>query len=119
MSRKCRRFSGSSIGCVVSQTCSRRYSEGRRFRCGVSSHLKRLPSEYLREHVWLTTQPMEEPEKRRHFRDIVEWIGPDRLLFATDYPHWDFDDPNAALPARLDENVERGLMFENARALYT
>jgi uncharacterized protein len=81
-------------------------------------HLRRLPSEYLRDHVWLTTQPMEEPEKRKHFRDVVEWIGPEKLLFATDYPHWDFDDPNAALPARLDDSVERGLMFENAHRLY-
>jgi hypothetical protein len=42
-------------------------------------HLKRPPSEYIREHVWLTTQPMEEPERRKHFTDMVEWIGIDRL----------------------------------------
>jgi len=24
-------------------------------------HLKRSPSEYIREQVWFTTQPMEEP----------------------------------------------------------
>ena len=50
------------------------------------------------DNVWLTTQPMEEPEPRAHLRDTIEWIGWDRLLFATDYPHWDFDDPAHALP---------------------
>ena len=62
-------------------------------------HLKRLPSEYVREKVWWTTQPMEEPERQRHVLDVIGWLGWDRLLFATDYPHWDFDDPAAVLPS--------------------
>ncbi len=66
-------------------------------------HLKRPPSEVIREHVWLTTQPMEEPDNRRHLMDTWDWIGHDRLIFATDYPHWDYDDPAEALPIRLDD----------------
>ena len=38
------------------------------------------------------------PERARHLLDVIEWIGPERLLIATDYPHWDFDDPSQALP---------------------
>ena len=62
--------------------------------------LDRLPSEIIREHVWLTTQPMEEPPRRQDFPALLEQIGmDDRLMFATDYPHWDFDAPDRALPS--------------------
>jgi predicted TIM-barrel fold metal-dependent hydrolase len=42
----------------------------------------------------------------------------DRLMFATDYPHWDFDAPDQALPVRLALDLERKIMADNARALY-
>ena len=29
---------------------------------------------------------MEDPEKRDHLFQLIEWIGWDKLLFATDYP---------------------------------
>ena len=50
--------------------------------------VKRPPSEYVREHVWFTTQPMEEPGSSTALLDLFDRIGWDRLLFATDYPHW-------------------------------
>ena len=31
-------------------------------------HLKRTPSEYVREHFWFTTQPIEEPDNAGHLR---------------------------------------------------
>ncbi|MDE2517106.1 MAG: amidohydrolase [Rhodospirillales bacterium] len=80
--------------------------------------LKRLPSEYIRDHVWWTTQPIEEPEPRRHLGEVFDWMGWDRVLFATDYPHWDFDDPAHALPMRMSEAQKRAIFLENARAVY-
>jgi predicted TIM-barrel fold metal-dependent hydrolase len=81
-------------------------------------HLKRPPSEYIREHVWLTTQPMEEPAQRTHALDTIDWIGWDRLLFATDYPHWDYDDPSQVLPPNLPEERRRAFFLDNARSVY-
>jgi predicted TIM-barrel fold metal-dependent hydrolase len=80
-------------------------------------HLKRLPSEYIRDQVWLTTQPLEEPPNREHLLDLIEWVGWDRLLFASDYPHWDFDDPSQALPL-VDVTRRRQVFHDNAFALY-
>jgi predicted TIM-barrel fold metal-dependent hydrolase len=80
--------------------------------------LKRLPSEYIREHIWVTTQPMEEPEKPRHLLDIFEWIGWDRVLYSSDYPHWDFDDPARCLPAGVTPEQRDKLFLTNALSLY-
>ncbi len=81
-------------------------------------HLKSAPSEYIRRNVWFTTQPIEEPEPREHLAETIEWIGWDRVLFATDYPHWDFDDPAQALPIRMTEAQRRAVFLENAKAVY-
>jgi uncharacterized protein len=81
-------------------------------------HVKRPPSEYIREHVWYTTQPVEEPERSADILDTIRWIGADRLMFSTDYPHWDYDDPNYAFKAPLDEATRKLIFRDNARAVY-
>jgi len=82
-------------------------------------HLDRSPSEYIREHVRVTTQPMEEPPEPRHLLQVIEQLGSDdMLMFATDYPHWDYDDPDRAFPVRLTPDAKRKIFSENARALY-
>src|ERR1700761_7113204 len=81
-------------------------------------YLKRAPSEYIRTNVWFTTQPIEEPEPRSHLAETIDWIGWDRVLFATDYPHWDFDDPAHALPIKMTDAQRRALFLENAQRVY-
>ena len=68
-------------------------------------HLKTAPSEYIREHFWVTTQPMEETEKPDHLIEVMNWIGLDRIMFASDYPHWDFDDPFVVAAAEPDRRA--------------
>ncbi len=82
-------------------------------------HLKRAPSEYVREHMRATTQPMEEPENPKHLLQVIEHLGSDdMLMFATDYPHWDYDAPDRAFPVRLPPDLKRKIFSENARTLY-
>ena len=80
--------------------------------------VKRPPSEYMRSNVWYATQPVEEPENPSELGAIIDWIGADRLLFATDYPHWDMDDPRYAFKTPLDKEVQRRIFSQNARELY-
>jgi hypothetical protein len=81
-------------------------------------HLTRLPSEQIRQHIWVSTQPMEEPERGAHLLDIMEWVGWDRILFASDYPHWDFDDARSAMPGVVPADKRAAIYGGNARALY-
>jgi predicted TIM-barrel fold metal-dependent hydrolase len=78
----------------------------------------RKPSEFIREHFHCSTQPVEEPENPEHLQQIIDMIGSEQFfLFATDYPHWDFDSPAHAL-APVRPNLKRKILYENARALY-
>jgi len=72
--------------------CARMDRHWARMRSEVP-HVTRLPSEIMREHVWFTTQPIDEPERREDLALTMEEVGWNRIMFSTDYPHWDFDDP--------------------------
>lgn len=81
--------------------------------------LKRLPSEYITTHFKVTTQPMEEPPDPKHLVQILEMIGEESfLMFATDYPHWDFDAPDRAIPNVIKGDLREKIMWKNAAAFY-
>jgi predicted TIM-barrel fold metal-dependent hydrolase len=81
--------------------------------------LDRRPSEVAREHVRFTTQPLEHTDGRDDLLfEMLEAVGaPETLLFASDYPHWDFDDPSFVL-RRLPEAWRERVLHANAAALY-
>lgn len=82
-------------------------------------HVRRPPSEYVREHFWFTTQPLDEPPRNSDLATIFEDVGCDRIMFSTDYPHWDFDDPRFVLgKLELSDEKRRMIFSGNARALY-
>jgi predicted TIM-barrel fold metal-dependent hydrolase len=81
-------------------------------------HVQRPPSEHVRERVWFATQPIEEPERRADLRELCDWIGWDRIVFASDYPHWDMDDPREAFKTSLTPAQHRAVFTDNARAAY-
>jgi predicted TIM-barrel fold metal-dependent hydrolase len=76
--------------------------------------VKRLPSEYVFDHVRFTTQPFIEPRRREHLEAMLDILECDRtLLFSSDYPHWDFDNPKRAL-AWVPESKRKKIFAENA-----
>src|SRR5262249_3583474 len=57
--------------------------------------LKMPPSEYMREHCWYSSQPME-TSNMKALQVTMEMINAEsQLLFASDWPHFDFDLPSA------------------------
>ena len=41
------------------------------------------------------------------------------MMFSTDYPHWDFDDPARRSQGQADGQDQKAKLFrDNARALY-
>ena len=101
----------------VPPLCWRLDGQWKRFREEVP-HLKMLPSEYVRRNIWFTTQPIEEPERPQALADVISWLGVDRLLFSTDYPHWDFDSPQQVFKGVLSEQKKAQVFRGNAKALY-
>lgn len=80
--------------------------------------LKKLPSQYLRDHVFVTTQPIDEPEQPGQLLQLIEMINaPKNILFSSDYPHWDFDNPLRVFPG-LPKPLKAQIFSENAAALY-
>ncbi len=85
-------------------------------------HLKRKPSDYMREHVWFTTQPIEEPERKQDTESVYEMFEEagfaDRLMFSSDYPHWDFDSPYKSVPHSFPIERCRRMLGRNASKLF-
>lgn len=87
--------------------------------CDEVPYLKKRPSSYIKKHFWMSTQPMEEPPQRSYFQQLLEQLDANnKLMFATDYPHWDFDSPDRALPIDVTSELRRKIMSDNARLLY-
>jgi uncharacterized protein len=87
---------------------------------GEVRHIQRPPSEYLAKHFWFTSQPIEEPASAEQFVEAWQLFGrEDRLLYSSDYPHWDFDSPEEALPTVLPEATRHKILGQNALDLYS
>lgn len=80
--------------------------------------VKKLPSEYLRSNIRFGTQPMPAAPTRQDLEKLLEWMwGDEILVFASDYPHWDWDEPSTFL-AGFDKEYRQKIMTDNARDHY-
>ena len=86
------------------------------------THLDVPPSQVIRDHFWFTTQPIDEPERPEQFITLFEHLASlgmaERVMFSTDYPHWDFDSPEKAFPDVLDRHTRENVFLHNARKVY-
>ncbi|MFB6131054.1 MAG: amidohydrolase family protein [Salinigranum sp.] len=91
-----------------------------RMRRSESPLLQKLPEEY-QDHFYVNTQPLEEPLNDENLSKVIEMIGTDRVMFATDYPHWDFDHPSALdkhLRMHFDEDQRKQILHGNAAEFF-
>src|SRR5262249_24482636 len=79
--------------------------------------LKRPPSEYIRE-MYFTSQPLEKSNLKLLEATFDTMRAETQLLFASDWPHWDFDPPSAitSIPF-LSEQAKRNILGLNAAAV--
>jgi uncharacterized protein len=80
--------------------------------------LRRPPSQVIRDHFRFATQPIEDVSASQ-LLTLFDWAGSDSLLvFSSDYPHWDSDEPLRALPPGLPQSVQDKIMRTNALDVY-
>ena len=80
--------------------------------------IKRKPSEYVKDHIKFTTQPLDYPEDKTELLRAFEWMECEKiLLFSSDYPHWTFDDPRW-LVKHLPEHARDAVMWRNGIDVY-
>ena len=78
----------------------------------------RPPIEIARDHVRLSIQPFDAPDDPAIVGRIIEHMQSDAmLLFASDYPHFQYED-DAVLPPGLSEDFTRRLAHDNPLETY-
>jgi predicted TIM-barrel fold metal-dependent hydrolase len=80
--------------------------------------LKKLPSEYIKD-MFYTSQPLERTNETLLAASMDAMNAETQMLFASDWPHWDFDLPATIwdLPF-LDEKAKRNILGYNAARIF-
>jgi predicted TIM-barrel fold metal-dependent hydrolase len=74
------------------------------------------PSDYFRRQCWISCEP-DEP----YLPKVLDFIGEDRVLFASDYPHPDHKWPEiveAMLAMPIPDPARRKILWDNPAAFY-
>jgi len=78
----------------------------------------RAPWEIVRDHFRLTMQPFDAPDGREQVERAIEHLrSDDILLYASDYPHWQFDG-DAVVPDGFSPALRRKIAVDNPLATY-
>jgi hypothetical protein len=80
--------------------------------------LEERPSHYLKQW-YVATQPVEEPEDMADVAKLIDLFeGEDHVMFASDWPHHDFDHPMKLDQIPMTPEARRKLFGENAMRLF-
>lgn len=80
--------------------------------------VKKLPSDYIRGHIRVGSQPMPDMPTQDDLKTLLRWVHADEIMvYASDYPHWDWDEPSTFLQG-FDPSLRQKIMVDNARGLY-
>jgi uncharacterized protein len=79
--------------------------------------VKERPSEYVRRHMRFTTEPAQLPREPEQIAQVVEMVGPQLLLYASDHPHQHGDSGEHLLSALSEQDAE-AVLRGNAAELY-
>lgn len=78
-----------------------------------------VPSKWI-DKMYFGTQPIEEPPRGQDLVDMIRiYNGENTTIFATDWPHHDFDHPRAAFELPLSDEAKRKIMGQNAVNLFS
>ncbi|MFR9805287.1 amidohydrolase family protein [Pseudonocardia sp. RS010] len=91
------------------------WDERTRWSTGPMKH----PIACVRDQVRFASQPMERAPRDRDLVALLELADAETvLMFSSDYPHYDFDDPRQALPKGIPDAMYRRIMSQNAIDFY-
>ena len=78
----------------------------------------RPPFEIVRDHFRLTVQPFDAPDSPEAVERAIDHLrSDDMLLYASDFPHWQFDG-DAVMPAGFSPALRRKIAIDNPLATY-
>ncbi|MDB5569255.1 MAG: TIM-barrel fold metal-dependent hydrolase [Hyphomicrobiales bacterium] len=81
--------------------------------------IDRSPFDIVRDHVRLTVQPYDGPDDLAAIeKSIDHFQSDDMLLFASDFPHWQFDG-DETMPRGIPERLHRKIRVDNPLATYS
>jgi len=80
--------------------------------------LEERPSDYAKRCMWYSTQPIEEPDRPEQLVEVMHTIGTDRIMFASDWPHHDFDHPVAIRKLPLTPEERHHILWQNCANLF-
>lgn len=80
--------------------------------------VRRLPSEYLKSNIRFGSQPFPNLPDEEDMETFLRWLEADQtLVFASDYPHWDWDEPATFLLGE-DAELRDRVLYRNAAEMY-